>query len=842
VAQNLVGTSTPQATLFPKESMGPRVVSASPGPGSNVGSASTVSVTFDEPVHPRSVNSETFAIVGAARGQIASRSIVYDDSSGTATFVPAIAMLNDTYTVTLLGTGFGPVTDLQLNRLDGEYQGALPSGDGSPGGDYVASFVVTGTPDSDGDGVPDAMDNCPNVANADQSDFDGDGLGDACDPCPMDPQNDIDGDGVCGNLDNCPGVYNPDQANIDHDGLGDACDPCTDTDDDGYGNPGFPSTTCSADNCPLVANPGQQDGDGDGIGDACDNCPAVYNPDQADANADGIGDACVFPPAECLVYATDFTGTVGPEWSATATSTTPVGNRAFLGEFGNEAAVLSLTNLSPHSQVAVHTTVFILKSWDGNGSPGPDRWALEGEGGATLFNTTFSNMSGRPQAYPGSFPAGSYPERTGASESNTLGYTFYGDTVYSLQSIFGHSGSDLVLSFAASGLQELADESWGLNRVEIRLLVGDRDGDGAGDICDNCPALANPDQLDTDGDGVGDDCDNCPSVSNLDQVDADGDGYGAACDCNDFNPAVHPGPSETCNGIDDNCNGQIDEGLTQVFYRDADGDGYGDSNVTLVACVPPAGWVVRGGDCDDARALVHPGVPEVCNSLDDNCNGQVDEDGLGVDTDGDGVHNACDNCRLVYNPTQTDTDRDHVGNVCDNCPFVGNSDQADPDGDGLGSACDNCPLDWNPSQADLDGDGIGDACDNCALDYNPDQRDFNHDGVGDLCDLNDGQILILYTDGPDYIEWQQETGPTSWNVYGGDLDVLRSTGVYTQLPGSNPLADRRCSVLDPWVEDFAVPTVGKVKFVLVTGMQNGTQWSLGMDSRGNERANTNPCP
>jgi hypothetical protein len=77
---------------------------------------------------------------------------------------------------------------------------------------------------------------------------------------------------------------------------------------------------------------------------------------------------------------------------------------------------------------------------------------------------------------------------------------------------------------------------------------------------------------------------------------------------------------------------------------------------------------------------------------------------------------------------------------------------------------------------------------------------------------------------------------------GGDLDVVKATGVYTQAPGSNPLADRHCGVLDPWVEDFEVPPPGKVKFALVTGMQNGTEWSLGTDSRWNERANANPCP
>jgi hypothetical protein len=124
--------------------------------------------------------------------------------------------------------------------------------------------------------------------------------------------------------------------------------------------------------------------------------------------------------------------------------------------------------------------------------------------------------------------------------------------------------------------------------------------------------------------------------------DADGDGYGnpsvttQACsapagyvsnssDCNDSNAAVHPGATEVCNGIDDNCNGQIDEGVKNTYYRDADGDGYGNPNVTTQACSAPAGYVSNSSDCDDSNAAVHPGATEVCNGIDDNCNGQVDE-------------------------------------------------------------------------------------------------------------------------------------------------------------------------------------------------------------------------
>jgi hypothetical protein len=95
--------------------------------------------------------------------------------------------------------------------------------------------------DRDGDGVADAVDNCPTVPNPEQRDTDGDGVGDACDP-------DIDGDGVPNALDNCPTVPNADQRDRDRDGLGDACDP----DIDGDGVPNL------RDNCPLVPNPGQE--------------------------------------------------------------------------------------------------------------------------------------------------------------------------------------------------------------------------------------------------------------------------------------------------------------------------------------------------------------------------------------------------------------------------------------------------------------------------------------------------------------------------------------------------------------------------------------------------------
>ncbi|HWR83389.1 MAG TPA: thrombospondin type 3 repeat-containing protein [Candidatus Deferrimicrobium sp.] len=80
---------------------------------------------------------------------------------------------------------------------------------------------------------------------------------------------DGDGDGIEDPLDNCVAAYNPSQEDADADGIGDSCDVCTDTDGDGFGNPGFPKNTCALDNCPDDPNPGQQDTNNDGIGDAC---------------------------------------------------------------------------------------------------------------------------------------------------------------------------------------------------------------------------------------------------------------------------------------------------------------------------------------------------------------------------------------------------------------------------------------------------------------------------------------------------------------------------------------------------------------------------------------------
>ncbi|CAK8686124.1 unnamed protein product [Clavelina lepadiformis] len=162
--------------------------------------------------------------------------------------------------------------------------------------------------DSDLDGFPDValscsdehckQDNCRMTPNSGQEDVDGDGLGDVCD-------DDADDDGVSNLFDNCPLVANRDQTNSDSDSHGDACDNCDtianydqlNVDGDAYGDvcdedidgDGFPNRN---DNCPTIPNSDQRDDDGDGVGDSCDNCPILPNPFQIDSDDDRLGDRC----------------------------------------------------------------------------------------------------------------------------------------------------------------------------------------------------------------------------------------------------------------------------------------------------------------------------------------------------------------------------------------------------------------------------------------------------------------------------------------------------------------------------------------------------------------------
>jgi hypothetical protein len=154
-------------------------------------------------------------------------------------------------------------------------------------------------------------------------------------------------------------------------------------------------------------------------------------------------------------------------------------------------------------------------------------------------------------------------------------------------------------------------------------------------------------------------------------------------------------------------------------------------------------------------------------------------------------------------------------------------------------------VDEDPAGVDSDGDTVPNACDNCVLSVNPGQDDMDEDLEGDACDLNDR--VILFSDlAPAQVSWQREEGSAWFNLYRGDLAVLRSTGVYTQAEGEpgpeeEQPAKRFCGLADPSVADTFTPAAGQAVFYLATGVEGGVETTLGTNSSGAERPNTASC-
>jgi len=125
-------------------------------------------------------------------------------------------------------------------------------------------------------------------------------------------------------------------------------------------------------------------------------------------------------------------------------------------------------------------------------------------------------------------------------------------------------------------------------------------------------------------------------------TDSDGDGWtGTEGDCDDSDPAVNPDAVETCNEIDDDCDGQTDEDVQETYYLDTDNDGYGDPDGLWTACDQPEGTATNDGDCDDHDPAVNPSAEELVNGVDDNCDGDIDENAgtfsAAMSWDGSGV-------------------------------------------------------------------------------------------------------------------------------------------------------------------------------------------------------------
>ena len=289
-------------------------------------------------------------------------------------------------------------------------------------------------------------------------------------------------------------------------------------------------------------------------------------------------------------------------------------------------------------------------------------------------------------------------------------------------------------------------------------------------------------------------------------VDDDGDGFTVDVDCDDEHATVNPDAAEACNGVDDDCDGVVDddaEGRITV-YTDADADGYGDAGTAAFACELGAGQSLEPGDCDDQNDDVSPAAVEVCNEVDDDCDSRVDEDAIDVvavydDGDGDGYGDGaterlacaagvgestrgddCDDAQAAVHPGAAEEDcADPTDYNCD-----GSVAWADADGDGWAACeeCDDGSAGVNPDAAEVcdeldtdeDCSGAGDDADPGVepASFATFTRDVDGDGYG-----ADGGLTVTQCD-----------APSGYAAVAGDCDDYAAT--------INPAAAEVCDAAD----------------------------------------------
>jgi hypothetical protein len=456
-----------------------------------------------------------------------------------------------------------------------------------------------GFPDCDADGMADCVD----------PDLDGDGV-----------LEDGDGDGVPGSHpcaqgyktgcdDNCPkcGYRNPEQEDTNGDGIGDLCDPCVgDKDLDGF------SACLDCDDLDPKVHPGAvescngKDDDCDGVTDPEDanGCKVFYK----DQDGDGYGlDTAV----RCLCKAEGaYTAQVGGDCDDVHPTAHPDGIEVCNGIDDDCDGTI-----------------------DGPGLPGCVAYYLDADGDGYGDGKQW-------KCYCGPFGGYTTPEKGDCDDANPATHPgakeICDEQDNDCDGLTDEDADKACATDCGSGKQACVNGTLGECTAPQVSTCVDYGGDCSdyttcgdcvprpADACngkdDDCDGTTDPGYGFQDWDGqskaLGEPCGTGGCWGGTVVCAKDG----SAAECSTKNEAI----PESCNGVDDDCDGVADNGVSTEAFPDADGDGFGDPAGVMTVCELPAGYGITGGDCDDSNPEVHPGQTETCNGHDDDCDGQTD--------------------------------------------------------------------------------------------------------------------------------------------------------------------------------------------------------------------------
>ncbi|MCK4659135.1 MAG: hypothetical protein KAV82_06395, partial [Phycisphaerae bacterium] len=497
--------------------------------------------------------------------------------------------------------------------------------------------LTAGTsPDCNGNNVPDECD----IAGGTSLDRNGNGIPDECEADCNNNGVPDDWDIAAGTSEDCNSSGIPDECELagndcNDNGVPDECDLA-----------GGTSSDCNSNSIPDecdIAGDTAPDCNGNAVPDECD----VAAGTSADCQPDGVPDECQLGG---VVHFTDFESGAGGEWSSSATdNSVPNPFTRFSGRFDNSTQTLTLDVVAGLTYELTFD-LMIIDSWDGNGPGGGNAdWFNVHIDGVRVFHETFSNFDFGNQTYPHApdvGPAG-YGWGGGWPESIYRGVTLS----------FVPGGSTVQISFSGQDLQEISDESWGIDNVRVASgFGGDCNGNGIPDECDvaagtspDCNSTGIPDECELEGN-------DCNSSGVPDECELEGN------DCNN-------------NGIPDECD---------VAQQDCNNSGVPDD------------CELEGNDCNAN------GIPDECDVAQQDCNnsGVPDDCELeGNDCNNNGIPDECD----ISGETSKDCNENSVPDECDIA--AGTAEDCNNNG-----TPDNCDISAG-SSADCNSNGVPDECD-----------------------------------------------------------------------------------------------------------------------------------